>query len=207
VRVTAVNSAGQEFPAEMTLQAGDEPAPEIARLHGIARMLLDSTSLDDLARRQAAVLERTTLHLRGLVDDLLDLARLTAGHISIDPEPTPGGRMVRDVIENHLPSAAARHLTIVDRVQPDRAVHADGRRLRQAGHQRHRGGHQGHRSRPRRHQGDRGRARRHDQGRSRPGGRHQIHRRTAAQRTRRLAERSRRAFPLIVISATGGNRP
>ncbi|WP_213010502.1 PAS domain-containing sensor histidine kinase [Paractinoplanes toevensis] len=94
--------------------------------------LIDSVSLADADRRHAGVIERTTLHLQGLVDDLLDLARLAAGHISIDPRPIGGGRLVRDVIENHTPSAAAKRLTVVDAVQPEFTVHADGQRLRQA---------------------------------------------------------------------------
>ncbi|MET3423852.1 PAS domain S-box-containing protein [Actinoplanes tereljensis] len=101
-------------------------------IRGFAEMLIDSPELGEADRRHADVIERTTLHLQGLVDDLLDLARLAAGHISVDPQPLSGGRLVRDVIENHMPSAAAKHLTIVDRVQSEFAVRADRQRLRQA---------------------------------------------------------------------------
>ncbi|GAA2611405.1 hypothetical protein Adu01nite_23540 [Paractinoplanes durhamensis] len=101
-------------------------------IRGHSEILVDSMAEGDPQRRHADIIERTTLHLQGLVDDLLDLARLSAGHISIDPRPLLGARLVRDVIENHQPSAVAKNLTIIDRLQTEVTVHADGQRLRQA---------------------------------------------------------------------------
>ncbi|GAA4607769.1 PAS domain S-box-containing protein [Actinoplanes octamycinicus] len=101
-------------------------------IRGYSEMLVDSPALAGSERRYATVIERTTLHLQGLVDDLLDLARLNAGHLSIDPRPISGTRLAREVIENHAPSALAKRLTVVDRVAAEVTVHADGRRLRQA---------------------------------------------------------------------------
>ncbi len=101
-------------------------------IRGYSEMLTDSTTLTGLERQHATVIARTTLHLQGLVDDLLDLARLNAGHLSIDPRPMFGGRLVRDVVENHLPSAAAKSLQIGMRMPQEFTVHADGGRLRQA---------------------------------------------------------------------------
>ena len=101
-------------------------------IRGYTEMLLDSPHLDETDRRHAGVVDRSTLHLQRLVDDLLDLARLDAGHISIDPRQMPAGRLIRDVLENHRPSAAAKCLTITERLEPDLPVHADAQRLRQA---------------------------------------------------------------------------
>jgi PAS domain S-box-containing protein len=101
-------------------------------IRGYTEMLLDSAALPAPERRHATVIERSTLHLQGLVDDLLDLARLAAGHLSVDPRPVPGCRLVRDVLENHAPSAAAKRLTVADHVQTGLTVLADSGRLRQA---------------------------------------------------------------------------
>jgi signal transduction histidine kinase len=101
-------------------------------IRGYNEMLLDSAGLGPADRKHAEVVERTTLHLQNLVDDLLDLARLAAGHLGVDPQPLPGCRLIRDVIVNHGPSAAAKRLTVVDRVETDLTVRADGRRLQQA---------------------------------------------------------------------------
>jgi signal transduction histidine kinase len=101
-------------------------------IRGYSEMLAESTALSGAERQHATVIERTTLHLQGLVDDLLDLARLNAGHLSIDPRPVSGGRLVRDVVENHLPSATAKSLRVDVRVPHEFTVHADSGRLRQA---------------------------------------------------------------------------
>ncbi len=104
----------------------------IGVIRGYAETLLESPALDGRERRYADVIERTTLHLQGLVDDLLDLARLAAGHISVEPGTVEGDDLIRDVIENHGPSVTAKSLTVVQRIAPGLTLHADGRRLRQA---------------------------------------------------------------------------
>ncbi|BCY10817.1 ATP-binding protein [Actinoplanes sp. L3-i22] len=101
-------------------------------IRGYSETLLESATLGERERRYADVIERTTLHLQGLVDDLLDLARLATGHISVDPGPLAVGDLIRDVIESHGPSATAKRLTVVDRIEEGLTLHADGRRLRQA---------------------------------------------------------------------------
>ncbi|MFI1993054.1 ATP-binding protein [Actinoplanes sp. NPDC020271] len=104
----------------------------IGVIRGYNETLLESPTLGERERRYAEVIERTTLHLQGLVDDLLDLARLAAGHISVDPAPIAGDQLIPEVIENHGPSAAAKSLTVVQRIEPGLTLHADARRLRQA---------------------------------------------------------------------------
>ncbi|GAA0582667.1 hypothetical protein GCM10010172_79760 [Paractinoplanes ferrugineus] len=117
---------------ELSAMVVHELRNPVGVIRGYNEMLLDNPGLDPADRKHAEVVERTTLHLQSLVDDLLDLARLAAGHISIDPKPLPGSRLVRDVIENHAPLAAAKQLTVVDRIEDGLTLQADGQRLRQA---------------------------------------------------------------------------
>ena len=101
-------------------------------IRGYTEMLLDSTTLAGRSAGTPTVIERTTLHLQHLVDDLLDLARLNAGHLSIDPRPIarrPAG--ARRAGEPHA-QRGGQELTVVDRVRAELTVHADGGRLRQA---------------------------------------------------------------------------
>jgi signal transduction histidine kinase len=95
-------------------------------------VLLDSPALADAERKHANVVDRTTRHLQGLVDDLLDLARLDAGHISIDPCPMAADAVLREVVDGQRPSAAAKKLTVNASIKPELAVLADAQRLRQA---------------------------------------------------------------------------
>ena len=104
----------------------------IGVIRGYTEMLLDNSKLDDLARRHVAVLDRTGLHLQRLVDDLLDLARLDAGHISIEVLPMPADRLLRDVVDNHRPGAYAKNLVIREELDRDLPVLGDAQRLRQA---------------------------------------------------------------------------
>jgi signal transduction histidine kinase len=101
-------------------------------IRGYTEMLVDNPKLDEVARRHAAVVDRTVLHLQRLVDDLLDLARLDAGHISIEPLPMPAERLLRDVVDNHRPGAYAKNLVIHEELDPDLPVLGDAQRLRQA---------------------------------------------------------------------------
>jgi PAS domain S-box-containing protein len=101
-------------------------------IRGYTEMLLDSPTLAEPDRRRAVVVDRSTTHLLRLVDDLLDLARLDAGHISIDPRPMAVSRLLRDVVENHRPSASAKGLTVIEKMDPHLGVHGDAQRLRQA---------------------------------------------------------------------------
>ncbi|WP_433374038.1 ATP-binding protein [Actinoplanes sp. CA-142083] len=101
-------------------------------IRGYSEMLLDNPQLDEMARRHAAVVDRTVLHLQRLVDDLLDLARLDAGHISIDPRPMSAGKLLRDVVDNHRPGAYGKNLTVTETLDPHLPVFGDAQRLRQA---------------------------------------------------------------------------
>ncbi|GAA0535519.1 hypothetical protein GCM10010172_15960 [Paractinoplanes ferrugineus] len=101
-------------------------------IRGYTEMLLENPRLDDLGRRHASTVERTIGHLQRLVDDLLDLARLDAGHLSIQPLPMPLGSLVHDVVDNHRPGAYAKRLTITERLDTHLPVLGDAQRLRQA---------------------------------------------------------------------------
>ncbi|MCM4082876.1 sensor histidine kinase [Paractinoplanes hotanensis] len=95
-------------------------------------VLLESPALAGAERKHATVVDRTTRHLQGLVDDLLDLARLDAGHISIDPCPMAADAVLRDVLYSHHLSAAAKSQTLNVSIKPELEVLADAQRLRQA---------------------------------------------------------------------------
>src|SRR4051812_47969471 len=105
LRPTGLLEAGR-FPSLDRLTGAGRPPHRRPGLAGVAgrrgttavrqrEMLLDNPTPDDLARRHAAVVDRTVLHLQRLVDDLLDLARLDAGHLGVEPLPMPADRLLR----------------------------------------------------------------------------------------------------------------
>jgi signal transduction histidine kinase len=70
--------------------------------------------------------------LLGLIGDLLELARVEAGHLSIDPHPTNVATLARNAVEEHRAAAAAAgHVLEVEVAADLPVVSTDARRVRQ----------------------------------------------------------------------------
>jgi CheY-like chemotaxis protein len=103
-------------------------------LNGVIGMLglLTRTRLDGAQRAYAEAAKESAEHLLGLVNDLLDYARLEAGKLEIDPAPVAIEALVRGVAELLSPRAHDKGLEIVWSVSPKALdVLADEGRLRQ----------------------------------------------------------------------------
>jgi signal transduction histidine kinase len=103
----------------------------IAAIRGYAEVLLDDPALAELHRRWVDVIDRKSGDLERLVGDLLDLAALDSGQVRIVPRPVPLGRLVREAVDEHAPSAAHRGIVISAEIGPHLPVLADPLRLRQ----------------------------------------------------------------------------
>jgi len=83
------------------------------------------------AERERAVIERQVQHLVGLVDDLLDVSRITRGKVELRSEPLQVGDLIARAIEVVTPLLEEhRHLLSVE-VAGGLAVHGDPGRLSQ----------------------------------------------------------------------------
>ena len=103
-------------------------------LNGVIGMLglLTRTRLDGAQRSYADAAQASAEHLLGLVNDLLDYARLEAGKLEFDLGAVDLEGLVRGVAELLSPRAHEKGLEIVWSVAPDaRAIMADEGRLRQ----------------------------------------------------------------------------
>jgi len=95
--------------------------------------LLAMTSLDDEQLEWVEMSVTAARHLQALLDDMLDIARIEAGHLSISLEPVSLARALADALELVQPQAAAGGVQ-VDGAPPASQplyVLADGQRLRQ----------------------------------------------------------------------------
>ena len=54
------------------------------------------------------LIERQVRHMTRLVDDLLDLSRITQGKINLRSEPVDLGELVTRAVETHMPAISAR---------------------------------------------------------------------------------------------------
>lgn len=103
-------------------------------LNGVIGMLglLSRTRLDGAQRAYAEAAQASAEHLLGLVNDLLDYARLEAEALEFDPAPVDLEGLVRGVAELLSPRAHDKGLEIVWSVAADAPdVVADEGRLRQ----------------------------------------------------------------------------
>ncbi|HEX9368893.1 MAG TPA: ATP-binding protein, partial [Vicinamibacterales bacterium] len=99
---------------------------------GFAQLL----ELDVLPPEQAESLEqilRGGRHLLELINEVLDISRIEAGHISLSPEAVALAEVVQQVVDLIRPLAAARGVVITVEIGPECAshVHADRQRLKQ----------------------------------------------------------------------------
>lgn len=86
----------------------------------------------DVVARAKATMERQITHLIRLVDDLLDVSRITRGKVALDRVPLDARQSVNEAVAAAHPLASAKRLTIAVTL-PDEPVviHADPVRLDQ----------------------------------------------------------------------------
>lgn len=128
----AADAASQGAPADqfLRLMSHEMRTP----LNGVIGMLglLDRTPLDGAQRAYADAARESAEHLLGLVNDLLDYARLDAGKLEFDVAPVDLEGLVRGVAELLSPRAHDKGLEIVWSVAADAPdIMADEGRLRQ----------------------------------------------------------------------------
>ena len=114
--------SGEEF---LRLMSHEMRTP----LNGVIGMLglLQRTRLDGAQRAYAEAARASAEHLLGLVNDLLDFARLEAGKVEFEQAPVDLEALVQGVAELLSPKAHEKGLEIAWSVAPD-APDAGGRR-------------------------------------------------------------------------------
>jgi signal transduction histidine kinase len=96
--------------------------------------LLDMDSLSPEQHESVRRILKGGAHLLGLINEVLDIARIESGHLSLSPEPVGIGEIVRHVVELVRPLGAPRGIVIEDdsvNVCGDRHLLADRQRLTQ----------------------------------------------------------------------------
>ena len=103
----------------------------IASISGYVELLQNDDGPVGERSRFVSAIARQSSHLQRLVDDLLELARIDAGQVPIEPRPTSLTRLVREALDNHRLAADARDVTVHNGVTRILAVAGDPFRLRQ----------------------------------------------------------------------------
>jgi len=89
------NQLQDQFPATLS----HELRTSLNVILGYARMLQTNAIGPSDAPRAIDVIERNAVAQSQLVDDLLDMSRITTGKIRLDPQPVPVVTILRDAVE------------------------------------------------------------------------------------------------------------
>ncbi len=104
----------------------------LAPLSAAAQVLGQRQWDDPALSRLSDILERQTRHMARLIDDLLDVSRISLGRIELRRKPLRLARIIEEAVESTLPSIeAARHTLVVSPVPGDIEVEADETRISQ----------------------------------------------------------------------------
>ena len=93
--------------------------------------LLEMELEEPTQRESVAHIQKGGRHLLSLINEVLDIARIEAGKMSISLEPVLVDDVVRTAIDLIGPQAAARGITVEDQVSADVYAVADRQRLQQ----------------------------------------------------------------------------
>lgn len=103
----------------------------IAPITNSIHILKRSVPGSDNAQRAQVVIERQVTHLVRLIDDLLDVTRISEGKISVKREPLDLVETIRSSIEDHSPDFEQRAIRVEIDV-PDESVFVNGDPTRMA---------------------------------------------------------------------------
>jgi len=119
--------------SEFVSNVSHELRAPLHTISGFVQLLL-AGKIEDKAAQQESLktVFRQTKQLTSLIDDLLDVSRMEAGHLDLHKEPVQMHDVVRDVLKELQPLAVQKQITLTDQTTPDLpVVVADGKRLGQ----------------------------------------------------------------------------
>ncbi|MEW6021565.1 MAG: ATP-binding protein [Pseudomonadota bacterium] len=115
-----------EFLAMLAHELRNPLAPIMAA----AELLVQGAAAPAMVRRASSVIGRQARHLTGLVDDLLDVSRVTRGLAVIDKSPLDLGAVIAEAVEQVQPLVASRNHRLELAVQAaPLTVNGDAKRL------------------------------------------------------------------------------
>ncbi|WP_229447920.1 ATP-binding protein [Massilia sp. CF038] len=109
------NQRKDEFLAMLAHELRNPLAPISAAAELMEKSVLDGPAL----RRTSAIISRQVRHMTGLVDDLLDVSRVTRGQVKIEPSPQDMKAVVASAVEQVKPMIEARRHQLALTLPPE----------------------------------------------------------------------------------------
>jgi PAS domain S-box-containing protein len=99
---------------------------------GYARMLQTNAIAPEKRQRAIDIIERNAAAQNQLIEDLLDISRITRGQVRLEPVPTSVGAVLREAIEGVRPAADAKRIALDVNIDTAAGmISADATRLQQ----------------------------------------------------------------------------
>ena len=115
-RLSISNQAKSDFLSRMS----HEFRTPLTSIIGFSQILRHKPTLDEKSTQQADRIYHAGEHLLGLVEDLLEFARLEAGSIKLNIEPVGTNELVEECIRMIEPMAEAHSIQIENRLKTDK---------------------------------------------------------------------------------------
>ena len=128
-KAEAANQAKSVFLASMS----HELRTPLNAILGFSRLLRKDANLSAAQHETLAIIHHSGGHLLGLINDVLDMAKIEAGHVSVDNTPFDLGETVRHLTDLLRGRADEKNLELrlVQSSEIPRFVRADAAKLRQ----------------------------------------------------------------------------
>ncbi|WP_019593593.1 PAS domain-containing protein [Thioalkalivibrio sp. ALM2T] len=123
----AANRAKSDFLSNMS----HELRTPMNAVLGFAQLLESDPALEDQQRGYLDEITRAGRHLLDLINEILDLARIEAGRMQVDPEPVAPGPVLEDCLSLLAPVAREYRVELEPDQLPEVMLEADPRRLKQ----------------------------------------------------------------------------
>jgi PAS domain S-box-containing protein len=121
-----------EFKDQFLATLSHELRTPLNVILGYARLLQTNVIAPDKRSRAIEVIERNAVAQNRLIDDLLDMSRITAGKVRLDPATVPAVTILREAVEGIKPAADAKGIALETEFDPFAgSVSADKTRLQQ----------------------------------------------------------------------------
>ncbi len=123
--------AASETKSRFVANMSHELRTPLNAIIGYAELILDDDALDVDASDDAARILSAGRHLLALVNDVLDVARLEAGEMTVHLEPVDVGAVVAEVTTLLGPLARQRGNRLLAAIELDHLVETDNQKLKQ----------------------------------------------------------------------------
>ncbi|MFO7953993.1 PAS domain-containing protein [Thioalkalivibrio sp.] len=123
----AANRAKSDFLSNMS----HELRTPMNAVLGFAQLLESDPALDERQRGHLEEITRAGRHLLDLINEILDLARIEAGRMQVEPEPVAPGPVLEECLSLLEPMARDSRVELEPDTLPTVMLQADPRRLKQ----------------------------------------------------------------------------